>query len=885
MSIPPPPAAVPPWQAQMPRPTTPFVEFAETELAQSIPDRFEGLARTYPRRLAVQDARRGLTYDELNRAANRVARAILARASLGDGPVAFLLQPGLPQIIAIFGILKAGKIYAALDAELFPPARLALLLKDWQASLVVTDDAHLSLARELLRGDGPPINLEALDPDLAEDNPGLSLSPESPALILYTSGSTGQPKGVVHSHRNVLHYTRLSINGIQIGKDDRLALLGSCSFAGSIASIFPALLSGAALLPFDLKTQGLPNLARWLIESEITIYISVTSLFRHMVSLLNGAETFPKLRLISIGGEPVTRRDVELYRKHFAADCLLGTGLAATEMLTVLGQFLDKDTPVNGVWVPLGYPAPGSEVLLLDEAGRELGPNEVGEIAVRSPYLALGYWRDPELTRRVFRADSGPDKVRTCHMGDLGLMRPDGCFEYRGRKDSQIKVRGHRVDVAEIETALLEVNGIKQAVVVGRADGAGDRRLVAYLVPTSAAPPTVSELRKALRERLPSYMIPSAFVFLNKLPLTPTNKVDRQALPPPAANRPTLGDAYARPQDSSEVLLAQIWENCLSIQPVGVDDNFFELGGDSFLAAEMLAEVEQVFRKKLSPEVLLGSTTVRQLAREMARQPNGPEVRRLAEVQPGDPGHRLFFLHGDVSGGGLYCVNLARYLGNDQGFYALPPHGVIETSVPATIEEMAADNLRVLSDFQPQGPYRLGGHCNGALIAFEMAQQLRQRGEHVDLVVMIAPPWSVQFHPPFFVSPYCFGLPNPLASRLPPTDVSRVPPEQLGRVLLSLYQEACRNYLVRPYPGRVIVIEPQEDAAIPKWERLARQVGANWMKAFGKLPSAGVSDFDWRTVAAQVELWMAPGNHITVVATHAPAVADYLRERLERPLN
>jgi amino acid adenylation domain-containing protein len=859
------PSSEPPGPARAPGPTNPFVPFTKEDVEQSIPSRFEKQVRRNPHKTAVKTARHELTYEELNRAANRLARAIHARRGPAEEPVAFLLGHGAPQITAILGILKAGKSYVPLDAS-FPRPRLAYLLEDAQAGLLVTDGAHAALAAELGAGGRPLVNLDELGPGLADEDLDLGFSPDRPAYILYTSGSTGRPKGVFHSHRNVLHFTLRYTNNFHISAHDRLLLLASCGFAGSLGDIFPALLNGATLLPFDINGQGLANLAGWLTGQAVTLYHSVPTVFRHLARTLRG-EAFPALRLIRLGGEAVTRTDVELYRKHFGPRCLLAVVLGATEMNIFRIYFVDRDAPV-AARVPVGYAPEDTEVLLLDEAGKAVGPGQVGEIAVKSRYLAQGYWRQPELTRAAFQPAPEGGGVRIYRTGDLGLLRPDGCLEHLGRKDDQVKVRGHRVEIAEVEAALLDLAAVKQAAVVAREDPAGGRRLTAYLVPASRPAPAVSALRKALRDRLPDYMVPSAFVFLDGLPTTATGKVDRRALPAPEAAHPAVGAAYAAPQDPVQTMLTEVWEDCLDVRPVGIHDNFLDLGGDSLLAVDMLSRVEALCGKKLPPTVLLGGGTVEYLAGALREHAGGAARPALAAVQAGGGRQPFFFLHGDWHGGGLYCVNLARHLGADRPFYALHPHGLAGPRLPRTIEGMAADRLEALLAFRPEGPYLLGGYCNGGVVAFEMARQLRLRGRRADLVVIVAPPPGMHLavgpQPgPGGAGGVCqvgsflparprFCRPRPPDPDPPPYDLGRLPSHLWPEVLGVVYRTALSAYPVRRYPGRLVLLHAQDDR------------------------DAQVALPLWAAAADNVEVREVPGGHFDVLTRHARALAEQL---------
>jgi amino acid adenylation domain-containing protein len=594
-------------QSRRVRPTNAFIAFAKAEIEQALPDRFEQQVRKYPDRLAVQGKRGALTYDALNRAANRVARSLLARRAGGQEPVGLLLEHGAPTIVAILGVLKAGQMYLPLDAS-YPPARITYMLEDSQTNLIVTDAKHLSLAKEWAQRERHVLNLDALEPGLSEQNLGLTIAPDALAYILYTSGSTGQPKGVVQNHRNVLHNIMKYTNGSHICADDRLSLLFSHSYSAAVTNTFGALLNGAALFPFDLREEGLAPLATWLIQEEITVYHSVATLFGHFLDTLTGTEAFPRLRLIELTGEPVAARDVERYKRHFAPPCLLHNRMAATEMSIIRQFFLDHETPITGGLVPVGYAVADTEVLVLDEAGQEVGANQTGEIAIKSRYLAPGYWRQPELTRAAFVADPHGGDARLYCTGDVGYLLPDGCLIHLGRKDSRVKIRGYRIELGEVERALLECAALKEAVVVAREETPGDPRLVAYVVPGGQPAPMISEWRRLLQAKLPDYMVPAAFVFLESLPLTPNGKVDRQALPAPHRAGPELEGAFVAPRTPLEALIAEVWQDVLGVDRVGVYDNFFDLGGHSLLAMKVVARLEKKLGLRRHPRELLFQT-------------------------------------------------------------------------------------------------------------------------------------------------------------------------------------------------------------------------------------------------------------------------------------
>jgi amino acid adenylation domain-containing protein len=609
-----------------------FVAFKKAEIEQSIPGRFEQQVEKYPNRLAVKNSDHALSYEALNRAANRVAQAIVAQRGKGEEPIALLAEQGIPALVTILGVLKAGKFYVPLDPT-YPPARLAAVVEDCQASLIVTNNTHLASAMAFTRDARHVLNIDALDSSLSDRNPGLSISPDTLAYLFYTSGSTGQPKGVVQNHRNVLHQIMTYTNGLRLCADDRVTLLHSHGFSASRLDIFGALLNGAALFPFSFAEEGMASLTRWLLEQEMTLFHWVPTAFRHFVDTLSGTVEFPKLRLIVLGSEPVSPRDVELYKTHFAPGCVLVNRFGTTETGNVRWYFIDKQTQIPSGVVPVGYAMEDTEVLLLDETGKKVEDNQIGEIAIRSRYLSPGYWRRPELTRAVFLMHPDATDKTIYRTGDMGYMLPDGCLVHAGRKDFQAKIRGHRVEPGDIERALLEHTAVREAAVVVRDGTDEEKRLVAYVVVAGEPAPTGSALRSFLEARLPGYMAPKAFVQLEALPLTPSGKVDRPALPEPDNIRPDVDTQLADPRTPVEKTLTQIWSDVLGVARVGIHDGFFDLGGHSLLAGKIISRVADTFKVEIPFRDFFELPTVAHVA-EIIRREKAKKVgdRELAGI-------------------------------------------------------------------------------------------------------------------------------------------------------------------------------------------------------------------------------------------------------------
>jgi amino acid adenylation domain-containing protein len=589
-----------------------FIEFTKDEVEQSIPERFEKIVAKYPERLAVKGGNRSLTYTALNQAANRIARTIVAKRGPGSEPIALLFEHGIDVVAAILGVLKAGKFYVAIDPS-FPQERNSYMLEDSGASLIVTNNRNLHLGHNLINEVDAFLNIDEMEGSLSPDNLGCFASQHDIAYLVYTSGSTGRPRGVVDKHRNILYDVMRGINQIHVCTDDKLSLIHSVSFAAANRNLFDSLLSGASLFPFDIKSEGIHRLASWFQEEQITLCHLPLASFRQLTDLISGKDKLSSLRLVRLSGTPITKLDFDLYRQTFSSETLLGIGMGSTEAKWVCSSVLDHTFTFPKEGNPVGYPVAGQKVLLLDDNGHEVRPGMVGKIAVKSRYLTVGYWRRPDITQAKFLLDPSGGEERTCLTGDLGRMLPDGFLIHLGREDFMVKIRGYRIEITEIEHALLAHPRVKDAGVVAWDGEPGEKCLVAYVVSRAEAPPTTSELCDFIKEKLPDYMIPSAFVFLESLPLT-NGKLDRAALPLPDNRRPDMRHPYVPPQTVQEERLVGIWENILNVSPIGIHDNFFDLGGHSLAATRVLTQIINKYQLEIPLRSLFEAPTIAQMA-------------------------------------------------------------------------------------------------------------------------------------------------------------------------------------------------------------------------------------------------------------------------------
>ncbi len=887
-------------------PSPAFTPFPAPDIEQAISQRFEQQVERYPLRLAIKTRRRSLTYDTLNRHANRVARSILAERPDRQQPVALLMEKDIGYFAAILGVLKAGDIYVPL-APTYPQARNALLIEDSGAAIILTDDANLNSARQLAATSSAiVINYDQLEPGLDDTNPAVAIAPTDYAYILYTSGTTGRPKGVVESHRNLLHNMLNYTNDHFLSCEDRLICLGSCAFSNILKDIFGAFLNGASLFPVDIQSDGLAGLGDWVRDQGITVYNSVPTVFRHFLSTLPANAVLSSVRFVRLGGEPVIRKDLDLLRRHFPANCVLVNGYGATETGTATMCVLDRDTEVTGSVVPIGRAARGMEVvLLLDDDGTPVADGDIGQIAVRSEYLACGYWKRPDLTAAAFRPDPDGSSKRMYMTGDLARRLPDGRLVSAGRKDSQVKVRGHRIELGEIEGKLLEFPSVKEAVVTARAELRRDNQLVAYVVPHAGTEVNtlVEQLRRHLKEHLPPYAVPSALVVLAALPLSPNGKLDPKALPAPAAQGTARTQAVP-PRNEVQKRLVQIWQDVLEMPAIGISENFFDAGGDSLAAAHLFIRIEEVFGKVLPLDTLFRSGTIEQLAAIIEESTQPKKRQSLIALQPQGDRPRFFCVH--AIGGEVFSYrDLARLLGDDQPFYAFQGFTDPEAARDVCrIEETAARYVEELLAFQPTGPYCLGGYSYGAVVAYEMAQQLRRGGHEVAMLAVIdqrrpnlipGAKWTSSSiaaclrNLPHWVrddilqcgaanlkrrvglkvaalKKRSLGFLAPAArSRREPElgdfyDLSRVPSHY--QVLMRSHFRALRNYVPQVYPGTMCLFRARTQPLAPgDWHR--RDMG------WGGLPAGGLTVTD------------IPGNHETLLdEPHVHILARKLRAAL-----
>jgi amino acid adenylation domain-containing protein len=692
----------------------------------SLPELFAAWASATPGAVALEHGDERVTYAELHARAGRLARR-LAEAGVEPGDrVGLLMERSTTLVAAMLGTLRAGAAYVPLDPT-HPPDRLR----------VVLDDAGVRVL--LAAGEVPPelggaVRVLDVGGDADSFGEGGEPTPAVPpggdglAYVIYTSGSTGTPKGVMVPHRAVARLV-LENDFARLGPGDAVAHAANPAFDAATWEVWGALLNGTRLVILDRDVVLSPaRLERELAVRGVGALFLTTSVFNLMAREAPAA--FARLRHVVFGGEAADPHAVRTETTVFATWHRVDA--------------LADDAPS----VPIGRALDNTRAYVLDPQLEPVPPGVPGELYVGGDAVAWGYLGRPELTAErfvpdPFGAEPGGRLYRT---GDRVRWLAAGELECLGRLDGQVKLRGFRIEPAEIEAALAAHAAVGEAVVVVREDG-GDRRLAAYVVAAHGAAPAAAELREHLARRLPAYMVPATVTLLDAIPVTSSGKTDRRALPVPRASAAEAGSMV--PRDMLEHQIAAIWQELLGAGPVGIHDDFFERGGHSLLAVRMLGRVEERFGKRVPLSALFAGATVAGLAAALRRE--WPAGAADAVVTLNAEGTRppLFFLHGDVGGGGLYGLSLARFLGAGQPLHLLPPLLPEADGTGPGIREMARRQVEVIRGVQPSGPYRLGGYCNGGLVAFEVARLLEAAGERVErLLVVQASAESVYFAGP-----------------------------------------------------------------------------------------------------------------------------------------
>ncbi len=687
------------------------------------------VART-PEKIALVFDGNEMTYRELDARANELANHL---RGLGVGPevlVGLLVERSLDMVVGLLGILQAGGAYVPLDPA-FPENRLSYMVEDSKMKVLVT---HHGLEENLAVR---PSTIVRLDSDRSEfgredlvSAEPVALTEKNLAYVLYTSGSTGKPKGVAITHSAIVNFI-LSMK-VQPGFTEADTLLAVTTLSFDIAGLelyLPLITGGKVVIASREDAQDPVRLQERINDSKCSVMQATPATWRALIH--SGWRGSPNLKILC-GGEALPR---DLANELLARCGELWNMYGPTE--TTVWSTVERVKPGEGP-ISIGRPIANTQIYVLDKNRNLVPRGAVGELYIGGDGLARGYLHRDELTRERFVPSPFVRNVLIYRTGDLARWLPDGTVECLGRGDNQVKIRGFRIELGEVESALANHPGVSQCVVVAREDVPGDKLLAAYFVPRdSAATPAASGLRAHLKSALPDYMIPSAFVAMERFPLTPNGKIDRKALPKPQDQRVDSPAESLAPRDALDQILIQIWSKILRLKHVGLRDNFFELGGHSLAAVQLMAEIKNQTGKALPLATLFHTSTVEALADILRKDGWKPSWSSLVPIRPQGSKPPLFLIHG-AEGNVLLYRQVTQYLDTDRPVYGLQSQGLNgNDAIFTTFEEMAAAYIKEIKTVQPHGPYNFGGYCLGGVVALEMARQLAEMGEKVERVIML----------------------------------------------------------------------------------------------------------------------------------------------------
>ena len=691
---------------------------------------FEAQVMRTPDAVAAVFQGEQISYRKLSQRANQLANYLIKSVAKPDTLIGIYVERSLDMLVGLLGILKAGAAYVPMDPS-FPPDRLSYMMEDANISILVTQE-HLQDV--FPQSDRKTI---CIDNDWGiiekenEDRPNCMIDPKNLAYTIYTSGSTGKPKGVMLEHSAVVNFLISMKNEPGLTQDDILLAVTTISFDIAVLELFLPLITGAKVVIASKDEAIDGNLLLKLIEQcKATVLQATPATWKLMIEA--AWENTPNLKMLC-GGEPLSRN---LANMMLVRGGELWNMYGPTE--TTIWSSVEKIEPGNAP-ILIGPPIANTQFYVVDKEMEPVPIGVSGELLIGGDGLARGYLNRPNLTAdRFIKNPFSNSDSRIYRTGDLARFRPNGVVEFLGRLDFQVKVRGFRIELGEIEHVLSQHKIVKEAVVVAREDDKQDVRLVAYIIPESKMDWKVSELRKFLSKKLPDYMIPSLFMKMGKFPLTSNGKIDRKSLPAPDGVRPDLENSFVPPRNPVEEKIAAIWTKILGLEQVGVHDNFFDLGGHSLLAVRLVAQIEKVFGKKLPLAALFPTSTIEKLADKLRQEEEPASWHSLVTLQPNGSHPPLFGIHS------TRYHTLARYLGPEQPIYALRYGHASEISedimtLPEQLEDLASHYIEEMKAVQPEGPYFLIGLCIGALLAFEMAQQLVAKDEQVALLALADP--------------------------------------------------------------------------------------------------------------------------------------------------
>lgn len=707
---------------------------------EAILPRWKQVVEAFPDNPCFASAGTVFSFARVDRLSDVIAATVLDSLDPADErPIGLLIGHDAAAFVVVLALIKTGRLQVVLDGHL-PAERLGVYAEMAGIATVLADDRHLDQIPGLGAGIGSVLSIQTLLDDAAasdrvveaQDLPGTARSGRDAYGIVFTSGSSGKPKGVLQMHKSVVNEALVQATVPKVTANDRVLGVMPLGFVAGVHMGLGVTLNGASIWLFDPRDHGLTELHEWIVDNGLTVLASTPYVTRSLAESLPEGTVLENIRLFATGGEAMSARDVELVRSRLPETAAFSNAIGSSEASTLAIWVLPGGEPVPSGTIPVGKPVPNKRYVLLDSEGAEVPRGETGELAIISEYMSLGYWNDAEKTATAYVTAASGEPMFL--QGDLGRIDENGDLVLGGRADSAVKIRGYLVEPGEVEATLYTIDELQDAVVLAVKTGdISHTRLVAYV---SAKPgtraPSAAGIRRILRQTLPEYMVPADIVQLTTMPRTERGKVDRQNLPPVPER---VVDVYQMNQ--RELAMSTIWQQVLELPAVGPDDDFMALGGDSLATEELVQVVRDAFDVTLPANEILAYPTLREFTRRVdagkSALPSHSDIVTLNATGTETP---LFCF----TGGGslaLTFMPLSRHF-SDTPVYAFQAHGMTTRAIPDwSVEAMATRFIRLLRIVRPHGPYRLAGHSFGGLVAAEVARQLTAAGEEVEALVIL----------------------------------------------------------------------------------------------------------------------------------------------------
>lgn len=713
-------------------------------LSASVAEHFWRQVDKTPDALALSSDKSSKTYQQLEYEANSIAHAIQSNDAIqikAEGQiVALLMEHSTDLITTILGVSMSGCVYQPLDTR-FPEAQLKIILASTQARAIIVSDAYAELAARVISPGTVIFSIKNLLENKQISRILKQADMHAPAYLLSTSGSTGRPKNILHSQQNMLRAVSHYCNDLCVHESDNIALILPCTYTPALYCIFGALLSGATLYPFDLKNHTIEEMALWIKRAGISLLYSTPTIYRRLINDFPDNTIFDSLRGVQLAGEALFKSDVDAYQQRFAEQFSLYNGMGATETACLTRNFIDAKTIVTGSRVPLGQAYDDVQIKILDESGQAVPEGQEGELYVVGKYFARGYYNNPDLSMKQFAyAEDGSDFI-TYRTGDRAYITKKHELVHLGRIDSQVKVRGQRVELEEIEATMLRSKIAQQAAVIMISEEGKDPFLAAFFQPEQ----DITAIRRYLSEQLPPFMIPTRIVSMVALPTNVTGKVDKLAL----SHWKFSSHLSAEKDDSSasdliEQHVLECFRDVLKAPRLKINSNFFDYGGDSLLAVELAISLQRALAVPIDASSLIESPTPKAMAAEAHRLLSVGGVKNLVRFQDEEfesarssDNIPIFCLPG-ADGSALTFRALAAQMLKTRAVYAMEysDYGEEETAIKS-LDELIERCFESINTAYPDGPLAFVCYSLGGVVGFELVRKFEAAGRPVQLLAMM----------------------------------------------------------------------------------------------------------------------------------------------------